>query len=182
MKVPLIRHAFGMTPSPASGRRGRSSLSRLRERVGCGATRVRALLATALFAVAVSSAPAQTLLIQGDSIPAPLTAEPGDPARGRAIAASRQKGLCILCHSGPFPEERFQGNLAPDMRGAGSRWNAGQLRLRIADSRRLNPETIMPSYFASEGFERVGAPWRGKSVLTASEIEDVVAYLLTLRE
>lgn len=113
---------------------------------------------------------------------APLTATPGDAARGRAIVADRQRGLCLLCHSGPIPEERFQGNLAPDLAGAGRRWTEGELRLRLMDSRRLNPDSIMPSYYRVEGLHRVGPAFQGRTVLSAQEIEEVVAYLLTLRE
>ena len=119
--------------------------------------------------------------IVGDSIPASLTGTPGDPQRGRAIVVNRQY-TCILCHSGPFAEEKFQGDLAPDLAGAGSRWSEGQLRIRLVDASRLNPATIMPSYFRVEGLERVGAPWRGKPILSAEQIEDVVAYLVSLRE
>lgn len=117
-----------------------------------------------------------------ESIPESLTGARGDPARGRAIVANRQVGLCLLCHSGPFPEERFQGNLAPDLAGAGKRWSEGQLRLRIVDSSRINPATIMPSYYRSEGLVRVAPAWRGKAVLSAEQIEDVVAFLMTLRD
>ncbi len=118
----------------------------------------------------------------GDAIPKSLTGQPGDAQRGRAIVTNRQKGLCLLCHSGPFAEERFQGDLAPSLAGAGSRWSEGQLRLRIVDSRRVNAETIMPSYYRLDSLNRVGATWQGKPVLTADEIEDVVAFLLTLKE
>jgi sulfur-oxidizing protein SoxX len=117
-----------------------------------------------------------------DAVPASLTGQPGDPARGRVLVADRQRGLCLLCHSGPIPEERFQGNLAPDLAGAGSRWSEGQLRLRLIDSRRLNPDSIMPSYYRTEGLHRVGPAFQGRTVLSAQEIEDVVAYLLMLRE
>jgi len=117
-----------------------------------------------------------------DAIPESLTAARGDAARGRAIVANRKVGLCLLCHSGPFPEERFQGNLAPDLRGAGTRWSEGQLRLRIVDSSRINPATIMPAYHRSEGLARVAPAWRGKPVLSAQQIEDVVAFLMTLRD
>jgi L-cysteine S-thiosulfotransferase len=117
-----------------------------------------------------------------DAIPESLTGAKGDPTRGRAIVASRQIGLCLLCHSGPFPEERFQGNLAPDLRGAGRRWSEGQLRLRIVDSGRLNPSTIMPAYHRTEGLVRVAPAYRGKPVLSAAQIEDVVAFLTTLRD
>lgn len=106
----------------------------------------------------------------------------GDPVRGRAIVANRQLGLCLLCHTGPIPEERFQGNLAPDLRGAGRRWNAEQLRLRIADASRFNPDTIMPSYYKTEGLNRVAASHQGKTILDAQQIEDVVAWLQTLTE
>jgi sulfur-oxidizing protein SoxX len=117
-----------------------------------------------------------------DAIPDPLTGTQGDPARGRAIVANRQVGLCLLCHSGPFREERFQGNLAPDLKGAGSRWSEGQLRLRIVDSGRVNPATIMPPYHRTEGLVRVAPAWRGKPVLSAEQIEDVVAFLMTLKD
>ena len=117
-----------------------------------------------------------------DAIPDSLTGAKGDPTRGRAIVANRQVGLCLLCHSGPFPEERFQGNLAPDLRGAGSRLNDGQLRLRIVDSSRVNPTTIMPAYHRTEGLTRVAPAFRGKPVLTAEQIEDVVAFLTTLKD
>lgn len=113
---------------------------------------------------------------------ASLTGGPGDPGRGRAIVADRQRGLCLLCHAAPIAEERFQGNLAPDLAGAGDRWTEGELRLRVMDSRRLNPDSIMPSYYRIEGLHRVAPAFRGRTVLSAEEIEDVVAYLTTLRE
>lgn len=117
-----------------------------------------------------------------DAMSDSLTGAKGDPARGRAIVADRRRGLCLLCHSGPFPEERFQGNLAPDLAGAGARLSEGQLRLRIADARRLDPDTIMPSYFRTDGLTRVAPAFQGKPVLSAAEIEDVVAFLTTLRD
>jgi sulfur-oxidizing protein SoxX len=89
---------------------------------------------------------------------------------------------CILCHSGPFPEEKFQGDLAPNLAGAGSRWSVPQLRLRLVDAARLNPTTIMPSYYRIDGLDRVASNWRGKPILSAEQIEDIVAYLATLRE
>jgi sulfur-oxidizing protein SoxX len=117
-----------------------------------------------------------------EGLPESLTGAQGDPARGRAIVANRHVGLCLLCHSGPFPEERFQGNLAPDLTGAGKRWSESQLRLRIVDSSRINPATIMPAYHRTEGLVRVAPTWRGKPILTAEQIEDVVAFLTTLRD
>ena len=121
-------------------------------------------------------------LAADDGISQPLTAVAGDAARGRAIVVNRQLGLCLLCHQGPFPEERFQGNLASNLAGTGSRWTAAQLRQRIKDARRLQPDSLMPPYYQSEGLERVGAAWRGKSILDAQQVEDVIAFLQTLRE
>jgi sulfur-oxidizing protein SoxX len=120
-------------------------------------------------------------VITGDSIPESLTGLPGDAAQGRALVLERTS-TCILCHSGPFPEEKFQGDLAPSLAGAGSRWSAGQLRLRLVAASRLNPATIMPSYYRVDGLDRVGPAWRGKPILSAEQIEDIVAYLATLRE
>jgi sulfur-oxidizing protein SoxX len=120
--------------------------------------------------------------IVGDAIPASLTGTKGDPARGRAIVLNRQVGLCLLCHSGPFPEERFQGNMAPDLKGAGARWSEGELRLRLVDARRLNPDTIMPPYYVVDGMNRVASAFRGKPILTAEQIEDVVVFLATLKD
>lgn len=119
--------------------------------------------------------------ITGDSIPAPLTGSPGDASRGRALVLDRAS-TCILCHSGPFPETRFQGDLAPSLAGAGSRWSEGQLRLRLVDASRLNAATIMPSYYRTEGLVRVAPAWRDKPILPAEQIEDIVAYLASSRE
>jgi L-cysteine S-thiosulfotransferase len=120
--------------------------------------------------------------IVGDAIPASLTGTAGDPARGRAIVGNRQLGLCLLCHSGPFPEDRLQGTLAPSLAGVGSRLSAGQLRLRIVDASRLNPNTIMPPYYRTRGLIRVAPSSSGKPILNAEEVEDVVAFLATLTE
>lgn len=121
-------------------------------------------------------------MVVADGIPEPLSATAGDAARGRAIVANRSLSLCLLCHTGPFPEERFQGNLAPDLAGAGRRWSAAQLRLRLVDSRQLNPDSIMPAYHRSEGLTRVGTAWQAQPILSAQQIEDVVSFLLTLRD
>jgi len=143
--------------------------------------RSTALAAVLGFAVASGVVQAQIMpVVVGDAIPVSLTGAAGNPARGRAIVTNRQVGLCLLCHSGPFPEERFQGNLAPDLNGVGSRWSDGQLRLKIADSGRVNPSTIMPAYYKIEGLTRVALAFRGKPVLSAEQIEDVVAFLTTL--
>jgi sulfur-oxidizing protein SoxX len=119
--------------------------------------------------------------IDGDGIAESLTGAPGDAARGRALVLARTT-TCILCHSGPFPETRFQGDLAPDLSGAGNRWTASQLRLRLVDAAHFNPETIMPSYYRTNHLVRVGRNFAGKPILSAAEIEDIVAFLATLRD
>ena len=124
------------------------------------------------------------LVIVGDGIPTPLTATPGDPTRGRAIVVDRQAGLCLLCHRGPFaatPAERQQGTLATDLAGAGSRWSEAQLRLRLVDPRRIDPAGVMPAFHRTEGLSRVGAAWQGRPILDGQQIEDVVAFLRTLK-
>jgi L-cysteine S-thiosulfotransferase len=139
-----------------------------------------AITAVAQYANADSTP--RPFVIVGDAIPASLTGAPGDAARGRAIVVSRQTGLCLLCHSAPLPDEKFQGTIGPDLKGAGSRNTEGQLRLRIVDSSVVNPGTIMPAYYRLDGLERVAPAFRGRTVLTAEQIEDVVAFLATLRD
>ena len=137
-----------------------------------------------LVAIGIDPANAQasrSYSVVGDAIPTSLTGMAGDAARGRALVVERSS-TCILCHSGPFPEQRFQGDLAPSLAGAGNRWSEGELRLRLVDASRLNAATIMPSYYQLDGLNRVGPAWRGKSILSAEQIEDILAYLVTLRE
>ncbi len=123
-----------------------------------------------------------TLVIVGDGIPQPLSALPGDAARGRAIVVDRSKGLCLLCHRGPFAEERTPGTLSTDLAGTGSRWTTAQLRLRVADARALNAESLMPAFHKIRDPQRVAAAWRDKPILDAQQVEDVVAFLATLKE
>jgi len=137
-------------------------------------------LLAALLALASPDAVAQEIV--GDTIPKSLTGQPGDAVRGRAIVANRSVGLCLLCHSGPIAEERFQGDISPSLAGAGSRWSIGQLRLRIVDGSRLNADTIMPAYYRTGGLQRVARTFEGKTILSPEQVEDVVAYLATLKD
>ena len=137
-----------------------------------------------LLALAACGAAAQEVapyVVTGDRIDQPLAGLAGDAARGRAIVANRSAGLCLLCHAAPIPEERFQGNLAPDLSSTGARYSAGQLRLRVVDPRRVNPSTFMPAFHSTTNLSRVGGNWQGKAILSAQQIEDVVAYLSTLK-
>ncbi|MGK9166619.1 c-type cytochrome [Inquilinus limosus] len=140
------------------------------------------VLAAMAAAAPASGQPLQPYTVEGDAIPAPLTGRPGDPARGQALMADRHRSLCSLCHPGPFAPPHQQGSLAPDLRGIGARLSEGQLRLRLVDMKRLVPGSIMPSYYRADGFERVASAWQGKPVLTAEEIEDLIAYLATLKD
>jgi sulfur-oxidizing protein SoxX len=150
-------------------------------------TLTRLVLAATLLSAALAG-PARAAdgwhpyVIVNDMIPRSLTGQPGDAAHGREIVINRQKGLCLLCHSGPFPEAAFQGTLAPSLTGTGSRWSVAQLRLRIVDASRLNPNTIMPPYYRIDDLTRVAHSYRGKPILSGQEIEDVVAFLATLRD
>lgn len=135
-----------------------------------------------LIAAALAAAPLTAVAAQVESQLSPLTDVPGDAARGRAIVANRQHSLCLLCHSGPFADAHLQGTIASNLAGAGSRWNATQLRLRIVDAKQLNPESIMPAMHKLQGLQSVGRAWRDKPVLDAQQVEDVVAFLQTLRD
>ncbi len=157
----------------------RSRPKRLAEPLLAGAL---VLAFVGLAELAHAQQPLRPYTVVGNAIPEPLTGKRGNATRGRAIVSNRQVGLCLLCHSGPFPEEKFQGTLAPNLSGAGARWSEGQLRLRIVDSRRLYPDTMMPSYYRVDGLTRVAPAFAGKPVLSAEQIEDVVAYLVTLRD
>jgi L-cysteine S-thiosulfotransferase len=132
-------------------------------------------------AITASAAEPVPFIVTGDAIDAPLGGLMGDAARGRAIVANRQVGLCVLCHQAPLPEVPFQGDLATNLAGVGARATPGQLRLRVVDARKVNPQSIMPSYYRADDLNRVGASFRGKTILSAQQIEDVVAYLVTLR-
>ena len=155
---------------------------------GPGRWRCRALAALAfalpapLLAQFPSRAPLVPFEVVGDTIPASLTGVPGDAARGRAIVVDRQSGMCLLCHAGPFPEERFQGTIGPDLRGVGVRLDEAQLRLRIVDARLAQANTTMPSYYRVDGLTRVGTAWRGRPILSAQQVEDVVALLASLKD
>jgi len=119
--------------------------------------------------------------VVADGIPEPFAAGPGDAARGRALIIARDPANCVLCHAIPEAAVRFAGDLGPTLAGVGARLTAAKLRLRVADNLRVNPATIMPSYYRIDGLDRVAPAYRGKPILSGPEIEDVVAYLATLR-
>ena len=119
----------------------------------------------------------------GYAIPEPLAGLKGDATRGRRLVIDRSKGNCLACHRLPIPEEEFHGTVGPSLYGVASRLTEGQIRLRVVDEKRLNPATIMPGYHRHpKHFHRVAEAWRGKTILSPQEVEDVVAYLMTLKE
>jgi L-cysteine S-thiosulfotransferase len=143
------------------------------------------LLSAGLAAAFSAAAPAQAspeYKVEGDEIRAPLAREPGEPARGRTIVLDRAQGACVLCHAFPDPEARFAGDIGPSLAGVGARLGAGQLRLRVVDQTRINAGTPMPAYYRTEGLYDVARAYRGKTILSAQQVEDVVSYLQTLRE
>jgi sulfur-oxidizing protein SoxX len=134
-----------------------------------------------LLAAATAAAGMVSYRIDGDAIRQPLSGQPGDPERGYAMASNRDNGGCVLCHALPGVDPAVSGNLAPSLDGIGKRPSESQLRLRLVDSSRLNPQTIMPSYYRTTGLQQVAEPYRGKPILTAQQIEDIIAYLQTLK-
>ncbi len=119
---------------------------------------------------------------RGFEIPEPLGGRKGDPARGRAIASDGARGNCLACHRLPLEGLEAQGDLGPPLAGIGARQTVGMLRLHVVDQSRFNPDTVMPGFHRRpERLHRVGKPWRGRPFLTAQQIEDVVAWLATLK-
>ena len=145
-------------------------------------TAVIAILAVTLLAVPGSAEPLIPYDIVGDAIPEPLGKLAGDPARGRMLVLDRTVGNCLICHRAPEPDERFMGELGPDLAGVGRRLSAGQIRLRLVDQSRLNAKTLMPPYYRVERLTRVAQRYQDKPVLDAQQVEDVVAYLTSLKD
>jgi sulfur-oxidizing protein SoxX len=135
------------------------------------------LLLAILLVLAAAAAGAQG----SDEAIAPLTDQPGDPARGKEIVLDPARGNCLICHPMPIANAEFHGDVGPDLAGVGSRYDAGELRLRVVDVKRLNSASVMPAYHRTEGLHRVLKQYRGKPILTEQEVEDVVAYLMTLK-
>lgn len=143
-----------------------------------------ALVASVLAAPATATADelVKFSIVDGSSVPKPLTGKAGDPEKGRATAIHRQKGNCLACHALPVPEQPYHGQVGPDLAGVASRLSEGEIRLRIVNPKYANPDTIMPAFYRTEGLHRVAKKFEGKPMLTAEEVEDVVAYLMTLKE
>lgn len=151
----------------------------LEVRMRIGRALVITLLVTPIFFAGTTASWALT--ISNGAIHEPLTTQAGDPLRGRAIVLSRQTGLCILCHKGPFPDEQFQGNLAPELGASVAHYSAAELRARLVNPSYFNPNTIMPAYFQTQGLNRVATKYQGQTMLSGQEIEDVIAFLQNMK-
>lgn len=122
-------------------------------------------------------------IVDGHSIPRSLTGKPGDPEAGRKVFVNRKQGNCLGCHEvAELESELFHGEVGPSLDGVADRYTEGELRLRVVDPKHINPETIMPAFYVTEGLHRVAKDFVGKPILSADQVEDVVAYLLTLKE
>jgi sulfur-oxidizing protein SoxX len=124
----------------------------------------------------------KTYTIVDNTIPKSLTGTPGDPVNGRKVVISRKKGNCLACHEMPIPEQQFHGRISPDLADVADRYTQAELRMRVVDPKVLNPDTIMPAFYKNAGLHRVMKKFQGKTILSAQEVEDVVAYLMTLKE
>ncbi len=119
--------------------------------------------------------------IKDGAIAKSLTGKPGNAAKGRKLAINRKKGNCLACHVMPIPEQPYHGNVGPPLKGVASRLSAGEVRLRLVNPKMLNPNTMMPAFYRKDGFTRVMKKFKGKTMLSASDIEDLVAYTMTLK-
>lgn len=141
-----------------------------------------AALALATGAYAAETPPADVMFEDG-AVAASLTGVAGDPANGRTVFANRKKGNCLACHANAdLSEQQFHGEVGPALDGVADRYDAAQLRGLLANSKNTFEGTIMPAFYRTDGFTRNMAKFEGKTILTAQEVEDVLAYLQTLKE
>lgn len=147
------------------------------------------LVAIASFAIAEDLAPEAVAFDEYGSVAMSMTGVPGDAANGLATMENRGKGNCVACHVVSTSTADFQGNVGPSLDGAASRWDEAQLRGIVANAKHTFPDTVMPSFYKTSGYIRPGDAFTGKAgteplptLLTAQEVEDVVAFLMTLQD
>ena len=158
-----------------------------------------ALAAIAALPAAANKAAAQTSVapttvadvafVEG-AIETSLGGAKGDPVAGAAIMSDRASGNCVACHAiAAMPDVAFQGNIGPALDGAGSRWSEAQLRGIVSNAKMTFEDTVMPAFYKTTGYERPGDGYTGKAptadlppILDAQQVEDVTAYLVTLKE
>jgi sulfur-oxidizing protein SoxX len=134
--------------------------------------------------VAIGAASAQDQLVDyrvvDGGIPEPLTDEPANYLRGELVVRDATNASCLICHSMPIPDEPDPGNIGPDLAGIADRYTEAELRLRLVDSKLINPDTVMPAYYSLRNLYRVDEEYAGRTIYSAQDIEDVIAFLLTL--
>jgi L-cysteine S-thiosulfotransferase len=137
---------------------------------------------TSSLALAETIAPTNVALVDG-VVEVSLTGQLGDPVEGRSVFANRKQGNCLACHTNSdLQEEIFHGEVGPPMDGVADRWSEGELRAIVTNSKQVFEDTIMPAFYVESGYERPLEKFAGKSILSAQQVEDVVAYLMTLKE
>ncbi|WP_299690524.1 sulfur oxidation c-type cytochrome SoxX [uncultured Tateyamaria sp.] len=150
-----MKHAFGMT--------------------------VAAALAASV-AVAEEVKPTAVSFVDG-TVEQSLTGQAGDAVEGRKVFANRKQGNCLACHTNAdLSEESFHGEVGPPMDGVADRWTQAELRGIVTNSKMMFEGTIMPAFYVDAGYTRPLDDFAGQSILTAQQVEDVVAYLMTLKE
>ena len=132
------------------------------------------------FAAAMDVKGMMSYKVVGKSIPKSLTGKPGDPKKGLKTAVNRKKGNCLACHTIPNVKQADHGEIGPPLMGVAKRYKEGELRLRLVNPKKLNPDSIMPSYYRTSGYTRVQKKWKGKTIISAQDVEDILAYLKTL--
>lgn len=138
--------------------------------------------AVAMAFAAASAGAAEKYKVIDGAISQSLTGKAGDPGNGRKVMVDRRKGNCLACHAiAAFKDQDFHGNIGPALDGVGAVYTPAELRLRLVDPKVLNPDTMMPSFYRSTGFHRVQKKWQGKTIISAQEVEDVIAFLTTLK-
>lgn len=120
-------------------------------------------------------------IVGGNSIPQSFTGKSGNAQNGKKLFVHRKKGNCLTCHTAPIPEEQFHGKVGPDLAGVAERMSEGEIRLRIVDPKLSNPATPMMAFYKTHGLKQVNKKFIGKPMLNEQELEDIVAYLMTLK-
>ncbi|MGX0877165.1 sulfur-oxidizing protein SoxX [Roseovarius sp. MBR-154] len=147
-----------------------------------------ALVGAATGAAAADIAPGEVPFEDG-AVTVSLTGVPGDAARGREVVGNKSLGNCVACHANSdMSDIPFHGEIGPMLDGVGERWSEAELRGIVANAKMMFPGSMMPSFYRVDGFTRPGNAYTGEAaddsfgpLLTAQQIEDVVAYLATLK-
>lgn len=146
----------------------------------------RSMVAGCALLLGVSAAFAQDIVayeVVDGTIPKSLTGTPGDPVAGREVMVDRRLGNCVACHTaGAFSDQQWHGEVGPPLDGVADRWDEASLRMIIVNAKAVYDETIMPAFYRNDGFNRVAPKFAGKTIMSAQHVEDVVAYLMTLKD